>query len=90
MKKALLLGAVALLALPSFAAPVTPGEAMQRASGTPSAARKIQSAPMRLVKTGELDGTPSYYIFTGNGGSMILSADTRAVAVLGYLDAPVD
>lgn len=90
MKKALLLGAAALLALPSFAAPVTPGEAMQRASGTPSAACKIQSAPMRLVKTGELDGTPSYYIFTGNGGSMILSADTRAVAVLGYLDAPVD
>lgn len=91
MTKFYLVAALFLLPLCGLARTLTANEALTRVnSSSNEAARKIAGAQPRLVASGEYDGVPSYYIFSGKSDAMILSANSLAVPVIGYLDAPVD
>ena len=90
MKK-LLLSAAALLAIaPAFARTLSPEEALARLSQDANGKhRTVALSSPRLVATGEYDGLTTYYIFSDNKSSMILSASDLAVPVIGYLDNAV-
>lgn len=81
--------AVSLLAFGAVAAPITPGEALQRAASAPDGRYKAP-ASLTLAKTITMEnGTASAYIFVPakGAGFSILSADDIAMPVLGYSDS---
>lgn len=80
------------IAMAASAAPVSPEEALGRASLDISAPRGVRSAVAshpRLLRTEMApSGAPAVYLFSGkDGGFMMLPADDTAAAVLGYGDS---
>lgn len=83
------------IVLAAEAAPVSPQEALERASLDTSAPRTVLTAVTgvspRLIRTEvSPSGSPAVYLFsTGANGFMMLPADDTAVPVLGYGDSPL-
>lgn len=96
MKK-ILLSAVVAVSLTASAEVLTPAQALMRVeqtaefSGSPAirrmAAKNAMAAmPMRTVSSAA--GVPQLYLFAdGDGGLMILSAESEAEALIGYTDS---
>ena len=89
------LAAIAILATPSLlsAAPVSPEKARSEAEAflvKPAPGRKALPAAsakqLSLVKTYTCDTNTCYYIFNHESGFVIVSADDRFPAILGYSD----
>lgn len=87
-RKFCLIASCFLIAAGLSAAPITPDEALARASKAgPKKARSLVDNSLKLVKsTYAGDGVASAYIFTPASGEgyTVLSADDRAFPVLGY------
>ena len=82
--------AIILLIIPTLlsAQSLTPEQALKRAQSA-TAIRKAPSASARfsLISTATAKGEPAVYLFRQTGGGfLLLSADERAEAVLGYAD----
>lgn len=81
------------IVMAASAAPVSPQEALERASLDSSAPRAVRSAVTgtapRLIRTEvSPSGTPAVYLFsTGAKGFLMLPADDTALPVLGYGDS---
>lgn len=79
--------ATLILTLPSYAAPLSPQQALQRASDS-SLDRKpkgLSFSGMKLIKTGDTPGgSPAYYVFANTSEVMFVSADDVAKPLLGY------
>lgn len=91
MKKLLLSGACAALALGAMAESLTPQQALSRVytDGAGMGLRYAPAASARLVDTAILDGINTYYVFSGSNQTMIVSADDVAAPLLGSFDAEV-
>lgn len=91
MKKLLLSGACAALALGAMAESLTPQQALSRvySDGAGMGLRYAPAASARLVDTAILDGINTYYVFSGSNQTMIVSADDVAMPLLGSFDAEV-
>lgn len=87
------LGFALTLTLTSMAAPLSPEEALSRASdgGAMRLSGKTPSSPELLMTMKTSEGEASLYVFSKNAenGYMILSADDQIVPVLGYSDEGV-
>lgn len=73
----------------TYANPITPNEALSRLkiSGKQIPSYGVDSNSPRLIFSGKTsDGLPAYYIFTNDAGTLFLSADDKAEALLGYTD----
>ena len=71
------------------AAPITPGQALERLqSSTVKKIKGIKGAPVLKDTYYDAEGNPAVYHFTysGNEGFMLLSADDSAAPLLGYSD----
>ena len=89
-KTSLSLAAI-FLSFNTQAAPLTPEQALTRATkeSPAKAAAKLRAATPRLAHTAvTADGTPAVYVFNAadRSGYMLLSADDTARPVLGYCD----
>ena len=89
IRKTLLFGSCAIMALGAMAESLTPEEALQRLM-TEGSAKKVRSlsATPRLAYTSLADdGAPATYVFNREeGGFLVVSADNQATALLGYTD----
>lgn len=89
--KTTMIAVASLLSLNAVAAPVTPEQALARVSGNgPAKVRSFMSAKPKLAYTArDLKGNAAAYVFTtaADEGFTILSADDRAIPVLGYSDS---
>lgn len=89
MKKLLLLAALGAVTLSGNAEVLSPEQALSRVMGevTPMSARVNPGAP-KLVATRSIDNQPAVYVYSldGANGYMVLSADDKAEALLGYSD----
>ena len=93
MNKTMLTASIAIMALTAAAAPLTPEQALARYSregGDNGTFRAPAASALKLVSTGKWNNQNSYYVFSGNRQSLILSADDQAAPLLGYLDTEVD
>lgn len=85
MKKSLTILVAALAALSAGAATLTPEQALARLGSDGQA--RVAGGRMDLVMTENFSGTsiPALYVFNSdNGGYVVVSADDRAVPMLGY------
>ncbi|MCM1337394.1 MAG: C10 family peptidase [Candidatus Amulumruptor caecigallinarius] len=91
MKRILLSGAVAALALGATAESLTPQQALSRVYADPAklGVRYTSAASSRLVDTAKLNGVTTYYVFSGNDQTLIVSADDVAAPLLGSFDSAV-
>lgn len=89
MKKSVLFSAGIMFALGAFAAPISPDQALARLQSSQAKISAKHNSDLQLAYTAKTDaGFTSAYIFTPESGAgfTILSADDRAVPVLGYSD----
>lgn len=89
MKKTMLLGIGAMVAIGVSAAPLTPQQALERLqNGRMGKAMSISLDAQPVYTETTATGVPTLYVFNcrDNGGYRILSADDAAYAVLGYSD----
>lgn len=91
MKKILLSGAFAALALGAMADSLTPQQALARvySEGASLGLRYAPASDARLVDTAKLDGVNTYYVFSDDNQTMIVSADDVAMPLLGSFDSSV-
>lgn len=89
MKKQLLFGAAALIAMGVSAAPLTPEEALSRIDGgmmKASGLNSLKGATLSYTAKTEA-GNPAAYVFNkGHNGYLVVSGDDLAYPVLGYAD----
>lgn len=75
----------------SFAAPLTPGQALRRAVGNgPMKLASVNASSLKLAHTVTAQsGTPALYVFdrASKNGYIIVSADDVAAPVVGYADS---
>ena len=71
------------------AAPVSPGQALQRAMDSTPGLRAASAAPRLAATRTTASGAPAVYVFnrTDSEGYFLLSADDCALPVLGYADS---
>ncbi|MCM1451195.1 MAG: C10 family peptidase, partial [Clostridium sp.] len=85
----ILLGGLALAAMPLMAKTLSPEEALARANQDTNGKRMAASAPLKLAHTSKTpSGEAAVYVFNRgeNLGYMLLGADDMALPVLGYSD----
>lgn len=79
----------ACLSFGAMAGPLTPDQSLARMTADRATAPAVSGKQMNLVRQGTYEGTVTYYVFSNDNRSFILSADDLAVPVLGYTDRPV-
>lgn len=91
MKKTALLSTIGLCAVLAQAAPLTPGEALDRALGdVPQRVAGAGNVRFDLTLTRSYGDRDAVFVFTrGDGGFILASADDAAPALLGYGDTAV-
>ncbi|MGM9827414.1 MAG: C10 family peptidase [Muribaculaceae bacterium] len=90
MKKFLLISSViALGATTATARTLSPDEALSRLNeGRSAKAVSKAGTATKLIKTGTLNNTPTYYIFNQGSRTIFVGADDLAEPLLGYVDNP--
>ncbi len=91
MKKIFVLACLAMTGmLGVFAETLSPDEALMRvanSSQVPAKVSGLATSALELKSTYTMpDGAPGVYLFSNNASWMVVSADTRAAALLGYGD----
>lgn len=89
IRKTLLFGSCALMALGAMAESLTPEEALQRlmSDGPAKKVRALGTTPRLAYTSMAEDGAPATYVFNREeGGFLVVSADNQATALLGYTD----
>lgn len=89
MKRIITLFTAAAALLSAYGAHLTPGEALDRVSNGPKAAKAMgfKAQAPQLVMTGTAEGgLTTYYVFSNESGTLFVSADDVAQPLLGYTD----
>lgn len=89
MKRNLLLPLAAFMALGALASPLTPQQALQRATASPEGKRLVKAGatPSLAYTARDARGESAVYVFNQpSGGFMLLSGDDIAMPMLGYAD----
>ncbi|MDE7412059.1 MAG: C10 family peptidase [Paramuribaculum sp.] len=90
MKKIITLVAMFTMTCWSYAAQLSPEQALKRVTKSSKVVKSLGSVPSspKLMYTGEITGgMAAYYIFSDESGAMFVSADDVAQPLLGYTDS---